>query len=152
MSSATTEKSREYDDSAIARMPASGTMAVYYYFGDGFRDMFVALGMILGSFVSVGYSFALGFQTTLSGVVTVGLKVIIVIITYAATSTKNGKMMIFVSILSGIAACVSVYFSFNAFTVFSNIEFAAPGCFFFIQSIVDVIVYLHITYFAFVLL
>ncbi|EYC41402.1 hypothetical protein Y032_0570g109 [Ancylostoma ceylanicum] len=82
----------------VVRKAAGNNVNVYYYIGDGYRDMFVAVGFLLGSIVATGGFTAYENISLTLGVITIFFKIFVSVVAYVATAKRNGKIMIFAAI------------------------------------------------------
>ncbi|KAK5980830.1 hypothetical protein GCK32_010445 [Trichostrongylus colubriformis] len=144
----------EHDDSKEPeeRVAGAGNLSVYYGFGDGYRDMFVAIGLMLESILVIAIGGMEGYVGLLMLIINIGFKIVVCVVAYAAAAQRNGKLMIFVAILSGIASAVTIYYDIVAFSTFSHHNFSMKVLPYTIQAVLDLIIYLHMIYYSIVLL
>ncbi|KAL6731786.1 hypothetical protein Aduo_002615 [Ancylostoma duodenale] len=106
----------------VVRKAAGNNVNVYYYIGDGYRDMFVAIGFLLGSIVATAGFTAFGHTSTTLGVITIFFKIFVSVVAYVATAKRSGKIMIFAAICGGLASAVSAYLAVTGFTNWASKE------------------------------
>ncbi|KAK6725933.1 hypothetical protein RB195_004321 [Necator americanus] len=135
-----------------SRMTAGNTVKVYYYIGDGYRDMFVAIGFLLGSIAATAAFAAYNYVSLALGFIIIFFKIFVGIVAYLATAKKNGKLMIFVAICAGLASAATVYIAVTAFTDWAEKDFDLNFVPYVAQIMIDIAVFVHVTYFAIILL
>ncbi|RCN37022.1 hypothetical protein ANCCAN_17097 [Ancylostoma caninum] len=142
----------EDDEVMFFRMDDVSEEVVRKAAGNNVRDMFVAIGFLLGSIVATAGFTAYRNTTLTLGVITIFFKIFVSIVAYVATAKRNGKIMIFAAICGGLASAVSAYLAVTGFTNWANKQFRSDYIPYIAQLIVDILVYVHVTYFAVVLL
>ncbi|CAJ0596119.1 unnamed protein product [Cylicocyclus nassatus] len=134
------------------RRGAGGNVSVYYYVGDAYRDMLVAVGFHLGSIVCIIAFAAFGQITVLTACISVLFKILAASVCYVATAKHSGKVMIFAAICSGLGVAVSGYVAITSFINWASKDFSGVGIPLIVQGILELLVYGHMTYYAITLL
>nr|CDJ95520.1 unnamed protein product [Haemonchus contortus] len=82
--------------------------------------MFVAVGLLLGSLIPLIDSAIRGLAPAFLIVINIGAKLVVATAAYSATAQRNGKLMIFVAIIAGIATALTIYYDFVAFSTWAD--------------------------------